>query len=232
MTDYSFKSSMKHTSLKEVFNNTKKGSRNNKAIIEEAKKSKNKPAGTIKKTWKISEKYEMSRYFEKTFSFCKLLFIPANLQNLHLQIINHKLKMNDQLKHFAKDENNDPVKGDCTFCKLNGVENPTEESYKHIFVECTSSRSALDPIANKNNIKIPDAENEGEKIIYFFPQEGKWNEVRTYIFYLIYKANINTTKLRKAIPNQEAFERYVKHETMKIAKANPSNYYGVVCWWT
>ena len=113
--DYSFKSSLKHTSLKKVFYNTKKGSKNYKAIIQEAKKSKNKPAETINKTWKISERYEMTHYFEKTFSFWKLSFLPANLQNLHLQIVNHKLKMNDQLKHFAKDENIDPVKGDCTF---------------------------------------------------------------------------------------------------------------------
>ena len=111
-----------------------------------------------------------------------------------------------------------------TFCKLNGLENPSEESYKHILnLECTASRSALDPIANKNNIKIPDGENEGEKIIYFFPQEGKWNEIWTNIFYLIYKAYINATRLRKAIPNHEAFDKYVKNETIKIAKANPSN---------
>ena len=66
--------------------------------------------------------------------------------------------MNNQLKHFAKDENNIPVKGDCTVCKINGVESPAEESYKHIFLECNPSRSALDPIANKYNIPISDAE--------------------------------------------------------------------------
>ena len=65
---------------------------------------------------------------------------------------------------------------------------------------------ALDPIANKNNIKILEAENEGAKIISFFPQERKLNEIRTNIFYLIYKAYINATRLRKAIPNHEAFD--------------------------
>ena len=91
-----FKSNIKYTSYKEVFNNTKNGSKNYKAIIQQAKKSKNKPAETINKTWKISEKYEMTHYFEKTFSFWKLSLLPANLQNLRLQIVNHKLKMNDQ----------------------------------------------------------------------------------------------------------------------------------------
>ena len=94
-TDYSIKSNIKHTSLKEVFNNTKKGSKNYKAIIQQAKKSKNKPAETRNKTWKIYERYEITQNFEKTFSFWKLSFLPANLPNLHLQIVNYKLKMND-----------------------------------------------------------------------------------------------------------------------------------------
>ena len=63
-TDYSFKSDTKHTSLKEVFNSTKKGSKNYKAIILQARKSKNKPAETINKNWKISEKYEMTKYLK------------------------------------------------------------------------------------------------------------------------------------------------------------------------
>ena len=43
------------------------------------------------------------------------------------------------------------------------------------------------------------------------------------LFYLIYKAYINATRLKKAIPNPEAFERHVKYETMKMAESNPSN---------
>ena len=46
-SDYSFKSELKHTCLKEVFENTKKGSRNYKAILMNAVNTKNKPAETI-----------------------------------------------------------------------------------------------------------------------------------------------------------------------------------------
>ena len=113
----------------------------------------------------------------KTFGFWKVSFLPANLQNLHLQIINHKLKCNDQLKYFARNENNEPVKGDCTFCTINGIENPEEENYKHIFLECASSRSAINPIAAKYNITMPDSEEEGEKIIYFWPTDDRWGEI-------------------------------------------------------
>ena len=84
---------------------------------------RNKPAETINTKWRISAKYDKETYMKKTFGFWKVSFLPANLQNLHLQIINHKLKCNDQLKYFARDENNERVKGDCTFCTLRGIEN-------------------------------------------------------------------------------------------------------------
>ena len=102
----------------------------------------NQPAETINTKWKISEKYNKEEYMKKTFGFWKVSFLPANLQNLHLQLINHKLKCNDQLKHFARDSNNVLVKGDCTFCTLNGIDSPEEENYKHIFLECNSSQRA------------------------------------------------------------------------------------------
>ena len=142
-TDYTFKSEHKHTSLKEVFDNTKKGSRNYKKILNNVVNPKNHPANTINTKWRISAKYDKETYMKKTFGFWKVSFLPANLQNLHLQIINHKLKCNDQLKHFARNENNEPVKGDCTFCTINGIEHPEEENYKHIFLKCASSQSAL-----------------------------------------------------------------------------------------
>ena len=57
-SDFSFKSEQKYTSLKEVFDNTKKGSRNYKAILMSAVNAKNQPAETINSKWRISEKYD------------------------------------------------------------------------------------------------------------------------------------------------------------------------------
>ena len=130
--------------------------------------------------------------------------------NLHLPTINHKLKMNDQLKHFSRDENNDLVKGDCTFCKLNKMARPEGESYRHIFVEYRFIREALDPVAKKYNVEIPDSDEHGEQIIYFFPQEGKWKEFRTNIFYLIYNSYINKLRLRKETPSSITFQSRLK----------------------
>jgi len=131
--------------------------------------------------------------------------------------------MNDQLKHFARDENNQLISGDCTFCKLKNIANPSEESYKHLFLECAASINALNPVAAKFNINLPDMDEEGEKIIYYFIQDERWKELRTNVFFLIYKYYINNCRLRKILPTPEQLERTVKFETKKIVMANPTN---------
>ena len=99
---------------------------------------------------------------KKFFTFWKTPYLPCNLQNLHLQIINHKLKLNNQLKYFARYENNQLVSGNCTFCTIKNIADPSEESYKHLFLECRSSIRAMAPIAYRFNINLPDMEEEGE----------------------------------------------------------------------
>ena len=64
-TEYTFKSEHKHTSLKEVFDNTKKGSRNYKKILMNAVNPKNQPADTINTKWRISAKYDKGDIHEE-----------------------------------------------------------------------------------------------------------------------------------------------------------------------
>jgi len=70
---------------------------------------------------------------------------------------------------------------------------------------------------------MPDTEEEGEKIIYFWPSDDKWGEIRLNTFFLIYKAYIIACRLRKELPTQVALDRYIKNETRKIASSNPCN---------
>ena len=65
----SFKSKLKHTSIKDVFNTTKKGSRNYKKILQKNVKAKNAPADTICTNWNIAAKYEKIYYLKKVFTF-------------------------------------------------------------------------------------------------------------------------------------------------------------------
>ena len=66
-------------------------------------------------------------------------------------------------------------------------------------------------------------EEEGEKVLYFNMQEGKWNELRTNIFFIIYKYSLNNCRLRKELPTETKFESTLKNETRKIVMANPTN---------
>ena len=92
------------TSIKEVFKGAKKGSRNYKTILQSNLTVKNKPGETINTNWNIVRIYDKEKFLKKAFTFWKTPYLPRNLQNLHLQIINHKLKLNNQLKHFTRDE--------------------------------------------------------------------------------------------------------------------------------
>ena len=123
------------TSIKEEFIATKKGSRNYKKILQSNLTIKNQPGETINTHWNISRKYDKEKFLKKVFTFWKTPYLPSNLQNLHLQIINHKLNLNNQIKYFARDENNQLVSGNCTFCTINNIDVPSEESYKHLFLE-------------------------------------------------------------------------------------------------
>ena len=66
-------------------------------------------------------------------------------------------------------------------------------------------------------------DEEGEKVLYYFKQECNWTEMRTNIFYIIYKYYINNCRLRKILPTSQQFESTVKYETKKIVMANPTN---------
>ena len=61
---------------------------------------KNAPAKTICTNWNIAANYEKDDYLKRVFTFWKNPYLPSYLQNLHLQIINHKLKLNAHLKHL------------------------------------------------------------------------------------------------------------------------------------
>ena len=104
-----------------------------------------------------------------------------------LKISNHNLKLNSQLKHYARDENGRRVQPGCTFCTISGEQTIEEEGYKHFFLNCAHNKHTLEPIAQKYNIPIPNRETKGELILYFWPWQGKWEELRINIFYAIFK---------------------------------------------
>ena len=174
--DKTFKKNDENDSLPKMFKSVKKGSQKYKMILLKSINTDSAPKRKIGKDWKISEKNERERFFEKAFSFWKWSFLPAKIQLILLKICNHNLKLNSQLKHFARDQEGNRVKPECTFCILSNEDTPSEESYRHFFLNCKHSRNTFVPIATKYNIPIPNTDSKGELILYYFPWENYWDD--------------------------------------------------------
>ena len=210
-------------SLPEMFDKVKKGSQAYKKILLHTSNQIGAPRLKIEQDWKISEKEGMEKFFEKALSFWRTSCLPAKIQLLLLKICNHNLKLNNQLKHFALDERGVRVKPECTFCKISEPLTDTKESYRHFFIDCIHSREALDPIAAKYNIQLPDTTTHGESILYYHIQQGHWDELRTNIFLAIYKLFLTNCRTRKILPNSNHFEAVLKYECKNIILTNPTN---------
>ena len=211
------------TCLPEMFAKVKKGSQAYKKILLHNPNLNGAPRLKIEQDWKISEKEGMEKFFEKSLSFWKYSCLPAKIQLLLLKICNHNLKLNNQLKNYALDERGVRVKPECTFCKISDPLTDTKETYRHFFLDCAHSRGALDPVAAKYNILLPDTTIYGESILYYHLQPGHWDEIRTNIFLSIYKLYLTNCRTRKILPNSTHFEAVLKYESKNIILTNPTN---------
>ena len=115
------------------------------------------------------------------------------------------------------------VKPECTFCKISDPHTNTKETYRHFFLDCAHSSGALDPVAAKYNIQLPDTSIFGESVLYYHLQPGHWDEMRTNIFLAIYKLFLTNCRTRKILPNSNHFESVLKFACKNIILTNPTN---------
>jgi hypothetical protein len=210
-------------SLPILFSKVKKGSQKYRELLLLSKNTPSAPKIKIERDWKISEKPGREKFYEKAFGFWKSSCLPAKIQLMLLKIVNHNIKLNSQRKHYARDERGERIRPDCTFCTLSGEEILPEESYKHFFLLCRHTKSAIDTIATKYNIPIPNRETKGELILYYWPWEGKWEELRINIFYAISKYFLLSCRTRKILPTPQHFEAVLKIECKNIIMTTPTN---------
>ena len=204
------------TSVPVMFSKVKKGSKKYREILIGKTEANSAPKMKTEADWKISAKQGRENFFEKAFSFWKYSSLLTKIQLMLLKISNHQIKLNSQLKHYARDENGLRVEPGCTFCTLANEVSIDEESYKHFFLCCPQSKGVLEPIATKYNIPIPNVENKGELILYYWPWKGKWKELRINVFYAIYKNYLLTCRARKILPPSIHSENVLKIECKNI----------------
>ena len=218
-----FKTTDDPVSLPEMFNKVKKGSQKYKTILLSNPVFTFAPKNLIEKTWKISEKPGRETFYKKAFSFWKNSILPSKIQLMLLKICNHQLKLNSQLKHFAVDESGVRIKPECTFCVIAQTTPLEPESYKHFFLECPHSLAALRPIATKYKIPLPNLVTKGELVLYYFPWDTYWDEIRINVFFAIYKYFLISCRARKKLPTTTNFEMTLRYECKYIIMTNPTN---------
>ena len=99
----------------------------------------------------------------------------------------------------------------------------TPESYKHFFLECPHSLAALRPIATKYKIPLPNLVTKGELVLYYFPWDTYWDEIRINVFFAIYKYFLISCRARKKLPTTTNFEMTLRYECKYIIMTNPTN---------
>jgi exonuclease III len=85
--------------------------------------------------------------------------LPNYLRDFFFSFVNNSLPLNTRLSHYVENVNRN-----CTFCGINLVINPPEESFLHLFWSCPTSRVIHDWFRNKYFVFI-DGEDAKK---YFF----------------------------------------------------------------
>jgi len=182
-----------------------------------------KPWLTIKDKWNISEKEGRENYFEKVFSLWKKPYLPAKLQNFCLLHVNNRYNYNTQLSKYKKDEQGEKISDKCTFCSILDPQTVIRESKEHIYTGCPSSLRVLTRVAERYSITLPNTQENGELILYYYPMPERWDAERVNLFLIIYRFYIFKSRLRITIPTEEGFERDLKTEVKNIILTNPGN---------
>ena len=98
----------------------------------------------------------------------------ANLSTLHLKIINHNLRLNDQAKHWIKNTRTKEENGRCTsLTRTRTSGNYEQETYKHFFLECNTTVAIINYATKTFKVSKPNLKINGELIIYNFNQKNK-----------------------------------------------------------
>jgi hypothetical protein len=82
---------------------------------------------------------------------------------------------------------------------------------------------ALQPIAANYKIPIPNLITKGELVLYYFPWDSYWDEIRINVFFAIYKYFLISCRARKKLPTPTNFEMTLRYECKYIIMTNLTN---------
>jgi hypothetical protein len=210
------------STVSDIIEETKKGSKKFRNIIDTNSKVIVKPWKTANEKYGILQKPEKANYFQEMSSFTKNKYLSSDLQMLHLNTINGRLRFNKQESRYKLNPEGQSVTSSCTFCTLNNRVNTPDEDSRHLYVDCPTSKLVLDNVCDKflipNTLPVED-------FILYFKSDDQWLRLKYNLIFLTYRNYINRCRLFKNLPCKDFAIKLIGTKLKLVFACNPTDKY-------
>ena len=206
--------------LSKVVEDTKKGSRKYRNILDHEGNLIVQPWRTIDTKFNVTVKPGNENYFKRMGKFVKCKYLSADLQTLHLNTINGRTRLNNVEAKYKRNGDGVLKLPFCTFCTLDKIVTPEIENERHFYQECPISSEVLEHV--KQTFALPDNLNI-EDILIFFNNEDEWLSLKVNIVMLLYRKYLNTCRKSNQLPNKNYLSSLIKSKLKLIISANPAD---------
>ena len=161
--------------ISEIVEETKKGSKKFRNILDVKENTTMKPWKTANEKYGISSKEGNDTYFREMNLFTKNKYLSADLQMLHLNTINGRLRFNKQESKYKLNADGGRTLATCTFCRITDPDTGNIEDDRHLYVHCPTSKEVLTEICEK--LSIPPALTD-ESFALFYNTDDYWQKIK------------------------------------------------------
>ena len=204
--------------LSNIVEETKSGSRKYRDILDSNDNVKVKPWITLNEKFNIKDKPGNEHYFSNMGGLVRNKYLSAELQMLHLNTINGRLRFNKSEAKYKRLENGAMKNPGCTFCTLSNVENPDLEDDVHLYYNCPTSSMILSHICEKFGISET---LKPEDVIIFNNHEDPWMRLKLNVILLSYRNYLNRSRRFRIIPDKLYAEMTIKNTLKLMISGNP-----------
>ena len=197
---------------------TKRGSRKYRDILDKNEEVKVKPWISLNERFKISDKPGNETFFQNMGGFTRSKYLSSELQMLHLNAINGRLRYNKSESKYKRSEDGTRKSSDCTFCILSGEQNPGVEDDRHLYYECAACREVLEHICEKFGIRV---QLQPEDVVIYSNNEDPWLRLKLNVILLSYRNYLNRSRRFRVMPDKLFAEMSIKNMLKLIISSNP-----------
>jgi hypothetical protein len=188
----------KSVSIKDEFCSIKKPGRKCRKVLGSGKSCKLEKLTTVVTFFKLTElTFTGNENFSVNVSWWNFNCMSNRIRMFAFKFFNNLLGINNRTSHFAVN----PTRG-CTFCTLDGHIPAPDETFKHLFYSCPTTRSwQMRFIDSKfNGIQLTEEENRKFWFLGLLPNEVKPN-LAVLCAVMIFQFCCWEEKLRKRRPS-------------------------------